>query len=99
MMKRHKVQINQELNNTRVYVDGKEINTHKVEVHMDRESIPETEISVCGDLEMDYETLVTFEFSPKTIKTAVNVLKAGLVKNDFVAFMGLNELNKVMHDR
>lgn len=82
-----------------VQIDEKEVWASKMDVHIDENCIPETEVTMNGELEMEYDSLVTFDFSPKTVKCAVNVLKAALLKNDFVAFMGMNDLMKIMEKK
>ena len=81
----------------RVLVDGKPIKATKVDVHMATDCAPETEITLLCEPDMEYESLVSFDFSPRTVKGAVDVLKAALKKNDFVAFMGMNDLMKIMN--
>ena len=82
-----------------VYLDGQKIRARKLDVHMEVNCAPETDIEFACDPELDYETLVTVDFTPCTIKSAVNVLKAALKKNDFIAFMGMNDLLAVMENK
>ena len=83
----------------KVSLDGKPIRCSKVDVHMETGCIPQTDISFHSDPELDYETLVTVDLSPKTVKSAVNVLKAALKKNDFTAFIGMNDLMEIMNEK
>ncbi len=83
----------------KVLLDGKPIHCTKVDVHMEAECVPQTDISFFSDPELDYETLVTVDFSPKTVSSAVNVLKAALKKNDFIAFIGMNDLMEIMNEK
>lgn len=83
----------------KVYLDANKVRATKMDVHFEAGCMPETEISLFCEPEMEYESLVTLDFSPKTVKCAVDVLKAALIKNDFVAFMGMSDLNKVMAEK
>lgn len=81
----------------KVLVDGKPMKATKVDVHMAADCVPETEITLLCEPDMEFESLVTFDYNPRTVKGAVEVLKAALTKNDFVAFMGMNDLMKIMN--
>ena len=83
----------------KVSLDGNPIKAARLDVHMEVGSVPETEISFWSDPELDLETLVTVDLTPKTVKSAVDVLKAALMRNDFVAFMGMSDLNKLMGEK
>lgn len=84
---------------SKVYLDGQQIRARKLDVHMEVDCMPETDIAFKCDPDLDYETLVTVDFTPHTINSAVNVLKAALKKNDFIAFMGMNDLLAVMENK
>lgn len=84
---------------SRVYLDGQQIRARKLDVHIEVDCMPETDIAFKCDPDLDYETLVTVDFTPHTINSAVNVLKAALKKNDFIAFMGMNDLLAVMEEK
>ena len=95
-MKTHKVKIeSKDIETAQVYVDGMKVRCSKVDVHMETGCAHETEIRLIGEPDMEYESLVTFDFDPKTMRKAVDVLKIGLEKNDFIARLGLDMLNKV----
>ena len=83
----------------KVSLDGKPIKATRIDVHMEVGSVPETEIGFLSDPELDLETLVTVDLNPKTVKSAVDILKAALMKNDFVAFMGMSDLNRMMGEK
>lgn len=79
-----------------VFIDEMRVRASKVDVHMEVGCMHQTDIRLCGEPEMEYESLVTFDFDPKTVRKAVDVLKIALERNDFIARMGLDQLNKVM---
>lgn len=79
----------------KVVVDGMEVRASKVDVHMEAGSVNETDIRLIGEPDMEYESLVYFDFDPKTVRKAVDVLKIALERNDFIASLGLESLNKV----
>lgn len=79
----------------RVYIDDQHILAKGIDVHMEAGCLHQTQISLVGEPDMEYESLVTFDFDPKTIRKAVDVLKIALERNDFIASMGLDLLNKV----
>ena len=83
----------------KVYLDGKPIKARGVDVHLETGCMPDTLINFSCDPELDVDTLITVDFSPKTVKSAVDVLKAALKKNDFVAFMGMSDLNKIIGEK
>ncbi len=80
----------------KVTVDGTPIKATKLDVHMEVDSVPETEITLRCEPDLEFESLITYDFTPRTIKSAVDVLKAALKKNDFVAFMGVSDLMKMI---
>ena len=90
----HKVKIESFNNgaNAHVYVDEKPLKASAVDVHMEVRCMPQTDITVCSEPELEIDSLVTFDFTPKTYKMAMEVLKAGLKKNDLVAFLSVNSL-------
>ena len=83
----------------RVTVDGQNMKCSAVDVHMSVGNMPETILNLNSDPELDIESLVTVDFTPKTVKSAVDVLKAALLKNDFIAFMGMSDLNRMMGEK
>lgn len=92
----HKVKIeSMDIGHAKVSVDGTNIKASKVDVHMETGCAHETEIRLIGEPEMEYESLVMFDFDPKTVRKAVDVLKIALERNDFIALLGLEQLNKV----
>lgn len=82
----------------RVFLDDKKVRASKLDVHMEVGSAPETVMTFLSDPELDYETFLTVDFTPKTVKGAVDVLKAALIKKDFTAFMGMSDLNKIIRE-
>ncbi len=80
----------------KVTVDGTPIKATKLDVHMEVDCVPETEITLKCEPDLEFESLITYDFTPRTIKSAVDVLKAALKKNDFVAFMGVSDLMKMI---
>lgn len=80
----------------KVYVDGMEVRANKVDVHMEVGCVHQTDIRVIGEPDLDYESLVTFDFDPKTIVRAVNVIKIALERKDITAELGMNDLMRVM---
>lgn len=80
----------------KVTVDGTPIKATKLDVHMEVDCVPETEITLRCEPDLEFESLITYDFTPRTIKSAVDVLKAALKKNDFVAFMGVSDLMKMI---
>lgn len=93
----HKVKIEPiDEGHARVFIDGMNVLASKVDVHMEVGCIHQTDIRLSGEPEMEYESLVTFDFDPKTVRKAVDVLKIALERNDFIARMGLDQLNKVI---
>lgn len=78
----------------KVFVDNKPMSASKVDVHIDRESIPSVDIDLISEPEIDCDGLVTFSFTPKTVKGAVDLLKAALNRNDLGAFLGVDSLNR-----
>ena len=90
----HKVKIESFNNgaNAHVYVDDTKVKASAVDVHMEVSCVPQTDITICSEPELEIDSLVTFDFTPKTYKMAVEVLKAGLKKNELVAFLGVNSL-------
>lgn len=79
-----------------VLIDGKPHKTRSLDLHLDTENYPETAIKFIVDPEFDVNTLLTVDINPQSIESAVNILKAALMKNDFIAFMGMNDLLAVM---
>ena len=82
----------------KVFIDGMKVYASKVDVHMEVGCIHQTDIRLSGEPEMEYESLVTFDFDPKTVRKAVDVLKIALERNDFIARLGLESLNKVVRN-
>jgi len=78
----------------KVFVDNKPMRASKVDVHIDRESIPSVDIDLISEPEIECDGLVTFSFTPKTVKGAVDLLKAALNRNDIGAFLGVDSLNR-----
>lgn len=78
-----------------VYIDDQRLSVKGIDVHMEAGCLHQTQISLVGEPDMEYESLVTFDFDPKTVRKAVDVLKIALERNDFIASMGLDLLNKV----
>lgn len=78
-----------------VYIDGQRMVVKGIDVHMEVGCVHQTQINLVGEPDMEYESLVTFDFDPKTVRKAVDVLKIALERNDFIASMGLDLLNKV----
>lgn len=77
-----------------VQVDDKIMMARSVDVHIDRESVPEIDIELVGEPDLEVDGLVQFDFTPKTVKNAVNLLKAALEKNDLIAYLGVDSLNR-----
>lgn len=84
-----------DIGHAKVSVDDTVIRARKVDVHMEVGSAHTAEISLIGEPEMDFDSLITFDFSPKTVKKAVDVLKIALRRNDFIAQLGLEELKEI----
>lgn len=80
----------------KVFIDGMKVSASKVDVHLEVGCTHQTDISLVGEPDMEYESLVTFDFDPKTVRKAVDVLKIALERNDFIARMGLDQLNGVI---
>ena len=79
--------------NARIYVDGQELHgVTEIVTHMETGCIPQADIKMNSEPEIEMDGLVTFEFTPKTYKKAMEVLKAGIQRNDLVAFMSVNSL-------
>lgn len=78
----------------KVFVDNKPVRARKVDVSIDVESIPSVDIDLVSGPEMEVDGLVTFGYTPKTIKGAVDLLKAALNRNDLSAFLGVDSLNR-----
>ena len=78
----------------KVSVDNKPMRARKVDVSIDVESIPSVDIDLVSEPEMEVDGLVTFGYTPKTIKGAVDLLKAALNRNDLGAFLGVDSLNR-----
>ena len=96
----HKIRVESfDPGHSRICVDDKPIQATKIDVHMEVDCVSEADITLRGEPEMEVEGLVTYNFTPKTVKCAVEVLKAALIKDDFVAFMGMNDLMKVMEKK
>lgn len=81
-----------------IQVDDKMMMARSVDVHMDRESIPEIDLELIGEPDIEMEGMVQFSYTPKTITEATNLIKAGLLRNDITAFLAMNTLNKVIED-
>lgn len=76
-----------------VFIDDKEIHgVTGLDIHLEPQCIPQTDINLRSEPDVELESLVTFEFTPKTYKMAMEVLKVGLKKNDFTAFLSVNSL-------
>lgn len=80
----------------KVFIDGMKVSASKVDVHLEVGCTHQTDIRLVGEPDMEYESLVTFDFDPKTVRKAVDVLKIALERNDFIARMGLDQLNGVI---
>ena len=79
--------------NAHVYVDGTEIHgVSALDAHLEAGCIPQTDIKMNSEPNLEIDSLVTFEFTPKTYKMAMEVLKAGLKRNDFTAYLSVNSL-------
>ncbi len=81
-----------------VQVDGKEMLSRSINLHMDRESVPEVDIELIGEPDIEVEGLVQYDFTPRTVKSATNLLKAALIKNDITAFLAMHSLNQVVSE-
>ena len=91
----HHVKIEQlDIGHYKVFVDNKPMRARKVDVSIDVESIPSVDIDLVSEPEIDCDGLVTFSFTPKTVKGAVDLLKAALNRNDLGAFLGVDSLNR-----
>ena len=91
----HHVKIEQlDIGHYKVFVDNKPMRARKVDVSIDVESIPSVDIDLVSEPEMEVDGLVTFGYTPKTIKGAVDLLKAALNRNDLSAFLGVDSLNR-----
>ena len=91
----HHVKIEQlDIGHYKVFVDNKPMRARKVDVSIDVESIPSVDIDLISEPEIDCDGLVTFSFTPKTVKGAVDLLKAALNRNDLGAFLGVDSLNR-----
>lgn len=91
----HKVKIDAgDGEHAKVYIDGMAVRASKVDVHMEVGCIHQTDIRLVGEPELEYESLVTYDFDPKTVRKAVDVLKIALERNDFIARLGLESLIK-----
>lgn len=96
-MMMHKVKIEPiDAGHANVYVDGMKVRASKVDVHMEVGCVHQTDIRLIGEPDLDYESLVTFDFDPKTIVRAVNVLKVALERKDITAELGMNDLMRVL---
>lgn len=84
-----------DIGHARVSIDDTVVRASKVDVHMEVGSMHQAEITLLGQPEMEIDSLITFDFSPKTVKRAVDVLKIALRRNDFIARVGLEELNNL----
>lgn len=92
----HKVKIEPlDADHAKVYIDGMGVRANKIDVHMEVGYMHQTEIRLLGEPDLEYDSLVTFDFEPKTVKRAVDVLKIALKRNDFIARLGLEELNNL----
>ena len=92
----HKVKIESiEGGRAKVFIDDKPIRASKIDMHAEVGCYPETEIRLVGEPDMEYDSLITFDFSPQTVRKAVDVLKVALEKHDFIAELGLAQLNEV----
>lgn len=76
-----------------VFIDDKEMHgVTGLDIHLEPQCIPQTDIKLRSEPDVEIESLVTFEFTPKTYKMAMELLRVGLRKNDLTAFMGVNSL-------
>lgn len=92
----HKLKIEPlDIGHARVSIDDTVVRASKVDVHMEVGSMHQAEITLIGEPDMEIDSLITFDFNPKTVKKAVDVLKVALEKNDFIARLGLEELNAI----
>lgn len=91
----HKVKIETFNSGANAHVTVDDIELHGVaalDTHLEVGCIPQTDIRLNSEPDALIDSLVTFEFTPKTYKMAMEVLKAGIQRNDLVAFMGVNSL-------
>ena len=68
-----------DIGHAKVSVDDTVIRARKVDVHMEVGSAHTAEISLIGEPEMDFDSLITFDFSPKTVKKAVDIMVSRLL--------------------
>lgn len=93
----HKVKIDgTSCDTATVFIDDMQVRASKIDVHMEVGCMHQTDIRLVGEPDLEYDSLVTFDFDPKTVRKAVDVLKIALERNDFIARMGLDLLNKVV---
>lgn len=95
----HKVIVKSDESKREIMIDGRPIYATKLEAHFENGCYPLTDITLASEPDLEYVSLVTYDFSPKTVKCAVEVLKAALKRNDFIAFMGMSDLNKIMGEK
>lgn len=81
-----------------VYLDEKKISVKKLGLSMEPMRT-DIDLEINGEPELEVLGDVTIDFSPRTVKSAVMVIKNALKKNDFVAYMGMDELMRLMNDR
>ena len=81
-----------------VHVDDKKVRARSVDVHMETCNLPEVDIGLVGEPDLEVEGLVQFDYTPKTIGHAANVIKAALMKNDLTAFLAVSSINKVVEE-
>jgi hypothetical protein len=92
----HRLKIeSMDIGHARVSIDDTVVRASKVDVHMEVDSMHQAEITLLGEPEMDIDSLITFDFSPKTVRRAVDVLKVALKRKDVIARLGLEELNNL----
>lgn len=83
----------------RVSLDGRSLHCSGLDVHMSYGNVPETTLYINSDPEFDIDTLLTVEFTPKTVDSAVNVLLATIKRNDLAALIGMSKLMKAMEEK
>lgn len=84
-----------DIGHARVSIDDTVVRASKVDVHMEVGSKHQAKITLVGEPEIEIDSLITFDFSPKTVKRAVDVLKVALKRKDVIARLGLEELNNL----
>lgn len=95
----HHVEIKQEDNLTRVYVDGKEIQgINKVIFKQDTCSIPTFTIGVLGNPNIDLNGKVIWEYTPSTIEEAERLVKEEIWRNPVYRRAKLDEIEDLLRE-